>query len=186
MLQIIQSPAAVTFVKNDIVFRLRTVHPLDGQSYRAHGSRVAVSASNIPSGTELVLSFSEPSTISQSVSFQVTDNPSLLTDIQAPASLEAVMAVMANQPIVSPFVRFYLNPQGNELIAEAIDTNKEWVINITGAGTATPFLKAATNAPAGYKLNCDIFFEKNHKLNNFEKVASREISHREDGICQYF
>jgi hypothetical protein len=95
------------------------------------------------------------------------------------------MAVMANQPIVSPFIRFYLNALGNELIAEAIDTSKEWAVNITGAGNATTFTKTPTNAPAGYKLNCDVFFEKNFKTNNFEKVATREIAHREDGSDVY-
>lgn len=189
MLQLISQPNPITFARNPIAFKFRSVN-MSGNPY---GTGLGIhcdyrfGANCIPVGSTLTILWSDPSGIPVSLTLSAAASPNTIDEFQgspAAASLvyaQNIAATIGAHPHLAPFfdvsayqsgANIYLRIAVKELVSGWTVAFLTDGIPLSDDGIITTPTVTLYNLPYNYKVHVQIFIESDYRSGDYELVAS--------------
>lgn len=182
----ISQPGAIAFARNPVIIQLQANNA--GVPYDATGvgsKMTYVATDRFAVNATLTITYTEPDTTSEVVTFTAKASPSGTNEIPASGFSgtntqywEQVRSIVATHPRIAPYFDVATISEGGalKLRVRAKSTATGWAVAITNSASFSVSAEAAaaSTLPANYKGLLQVFFENTYEAGNYELVAELE------------
>ena len=194
MLKFVAEPGTISFSENPVVYRIQATG-LNGEPFRAKGARSIMTTTatefEIDGWLSLIVQESDGTPIE--VMLTAKTNPVGEFQFLYNDDFANIIQKFINHRLVSPTVKVtYEESNGVKIItAEAREAESNWIIywnydGIVGGSTDILYYDfTAMDAPTGYRIGYEVFFEKEYLSSKWESVFEGFCMARDNGDDVY-
>ncbi len=192
MIQFIAEPRSLSYSNNPVIYRLRTANAIGGLPFRATGAKTTITTdqTEFVAGAVLTLNWREKDGTSNAITLTAMVNPQNENEFPADQPLNIVAEYLEKHRLIAPHlaITFIENGVNRSITAEAKRIEPNWEMTFEfdfGGGahqtTVENFLYQGTNAPQGYRVSYEVFFEKDYKSDVWKSAFEGYILPRDNG-----
>lgn len=191
MLNFITEPSTITFSENPVVYRIQAAG-LNGQPFRAKGARsiMETTALGFEIGGFLTLNIQEADGTPIVVKMTAKADPTGEFEFLYNDEFFNIAQQFANHRLIAPSVKVTFSESNGvkTFTAEAREIEPNWIVLWTVEGISTEITNfdfSVMNAPTGYRVGYEVFFEKEYLSAKWESVFEGFCHARDNGDDVY-